>query len=634
MSTLLQHRVKKLLARESELSHAKSLLDTIPSLVSLDSSGSSSVSSASLRLSLKSQLDHASRSVAESVLSDMESLLSALDELKMQADAMDRKCRHVLTYLESTEKTSNAFSSQAAALRAEKQSIQAELDATREFLDKYQVSSDDMTLLQGTGPLVETDSVVAFFQLVHRVQTIRTNCQTLVESNPSSSHLELLDNICLAQNLAFDKLYQWANIQCNRELDDDNTDSSGGVVEPSRLLPQAMRFLRDKPDFYNHCKETLLATHRTGLLRRFMQALSRGGANGIPRPIEIHAHDPLRYASEMLAWVHQTSISEQEYIKLFFDGDKKDDKDDDLHRILGVACAGLTRPLQIRLQQVVTSSGLLVVFGLVHVLAYYTSILSPLMPDSDLSLALIECSKMAESTFQQQWHAQLQSYQEALKDSLDFSLAVAHPTLDLTYKMGHILESYLDSLLPNGIDRTQVAKVLDPMANTVLAPTILKQSTLSRAETNVFLLNQLACVDATLRRFQDIAQVWLDKLQLAMVTAVDAIAASQAEAIQQKCNVIRLLESMKSPDTAQSLEADFVRGIVHDYCTQLLALQLPLLERISPPDWRHQVETRTASHLCTVYDEIHAYVAARPSVYPSGTLVHSPQEVRTILDLS
>lgn len=29
----------------------------------------------------------------------------------------------------------------------------------------------------------------------------------------------------------------------------------------------------------------------------------------MPRPIEVHAHDPLRYVGDMLGWLHQVGIS-------------------------------------------------------------------------------------------------------------------------------------------------------------------------------------------------------------------------------------------------------------------------------------------------------------------------------------
>lgn len=43
------------------------------------------------------------------------------------------------------------------------------------------------------------------------------------------------------------------------------------------------------------------------LFRRFISALTRGGPGGLPRPIEVHAHDPLRYVGDMLGWLHQVT---------------------------------------------------------------------------------------------------------------------------------------------------------------------------------------------------------------------------------------------------------------------------------------------------------------------------------------
>lgn len=51
------------------------------------------------------------------------------------------------------------------------------------------------------------------------------------------------------------------------------------------------------------------------LFRRFISALTRGGPGGMPRPIEVHAHDPLRYVGDMLGWLHQVF-----YTKFFMPG--------------------------------------------------------------------------------------------------------------------------------------------------------------------------------------------------------------------------------------------------------------------------------------------------------------------------
>ena len=54
---------------------------------------------------------------------------------------------------------------------------------------------------------------------------------------------------------------------------------------------------------------------------RFISALTRGGPNGMPRPIEMNAHDPRRYLGDMLAWLHQGLASERELLISLFGQD-------------------------------------------------------------------------------------------------------------------------------------------------------------------------------------------------------------------------------------------------------------------------------------------------------------------------
>lgn len=64
--------------------------------------------------------------------------------------------------------------------------------------------------------------------------------------------------------------------------------------------------------------QTLTNTRASSLLQSFLDALTRGGPNGLPRPIEIHAHDPIRYVGDMLAWIHQATASEHEFLESLF----------------------------------------------------------------------------------------------------------------------------------------------------------------------------------------------------------------------------------------------------------------------------------------------------------------------------
>lgn len=65
--------------------------------------------------------------------------------------------------------------------------------------------------------------------------------------------------------------------------------------------------------------EEIYQIRQTTLLSAFLTALTRGGPSGLPRPIELHAHDPMRYVGDMLAWVHQAIAAEREFLESLFD---------------------------------------------------------------------------------------------------------------------------------------------------------------------------------------------------------------------------------------------------------------------------------------------------------------------------
>ena len=73
-----------------------------------------------------------------------------------------------------------------------------------------------------------------------------------------------------------------------------------------RLSPQDI----DQPMVsFSEGLSLLSQTRQSTLMNGFMDALTRGGPGGLPRPIELHAHDPMRYVG---AWVNQAIAAERE----------------------------------------------------------------------------------------------------------------------------------------------------------------------------------------------------------------------------------------------------------------------------------------------------------------------------------
>jgi conserved oligomeric Golgi complex subunit 6 len=90
----------------------------------------------------------------------------------------------------------------------------------------------------------------------------------------------------------------------------------------SSTLQAAVQALRDRPVLFKYCIEEVATARHNALFQRFIAALTRGGPGGMPRPMELHAHDPQRYINDMLAWVHQALADEKEFVTALFGADK------------------------------------------------------------------------------------------------------------------------------------------------------------------------------------------------------------------------------------------------------------------------------------------------------------------------
>lgn len=77
-------------------------------------------------------------------------------------------------------------------------------------------------------------------------------------------------------------------------------------------------------DFFAEARQKIL-------IDSFYTALTGGpqGTSGIDsstKPIELYAHDPLRYIGDMLAWLHSMTVGEQEALEVLFISQEGEDQ--------------------------------------------------------------------------------------------------------------------------------------------------------------------------------------------------------------------------------------------------------------------------------------------------------------------
>lgn len=180
-----------------------------------------------------------------------------------------------------------------------------------------------------------------------------------------------------AMEAGYAKVSRWCELQFRQMTRESQLDVSSS-------LKAGVRRLGARPALLKDALTVLATTRQAAILQAFLDALTRGGPNGLPRPIEIHAHDPTRYVGDMLAWVHQMTASEHEFLEQLFDvrgqrrmvGEERPAATDDLQRmvadVLDRNLEGLGRPLKLRIEQTVKSQeGMIMTYRIVNLVQFY-----------------------------------------------------------------------------------------------------------------------------------------------------------------------------------------------------------------------------------------------------------------------
>src|SRR3990167_5581616 len=129
-----------------------------------------------------------------------------------------------------------------------------------------------------------------------------------------------MDQVNEYEQIAFEKLYRWTKARC-AEL--ERVESA----EAQPLMRKALEALKKRELLRGYCLQELERARRTAVSQSFLRALQQGGPGGLPKPIDLHAHDPLRYLGDMLGCIHQLVASEAEFLRGLgiFDSNEKGD---------------------------------------------------------------------------------------------------------------------------------------------------------------------------------------------------------------------------------------------------------------------------------------------------------------------
>ena len=264
------------------------------------------------RRKLRSLLDRRSVHIHHQLVQSFHAVNTTINTLHTQLTTLVTQCEHTLHSLQLTKHNNTALLTQTQSLQHEQQLIDHRLELTTAFLAKFQLSDDDIAALEGTAIMDESDGGSSehggldegFFIALGRIGRIREDCKQLLQSYHQRIGLDILDSLAKRLESGYERLYRYVQSQAS-QLTVLPADSTAPVVS-------ALALLRSMPVYYEHCLSEVSQAHRLAVIQRFMAALSRG--EGRARPIDVHAHDAVRYVSELLRWVEEAVRAEKEFI--------------------------------------------------------------------------------------------------------------------------------------------------------------------------------------------------------------------------------------------------------------------------------------------------------------------------------
>ncbi|XP_019153260.1 PREDICTED: conserved oligomeric Golgi complex subunit 6 [Ipomoea nil] len=337
------------------------------------------------RRNLRSTIEKRALSINQEFLLASSSAQKALDQVEEEVNALAECCDKIALALNSCNATTGDIISTTERLKQELEITTQRQEIVSCFLRDYQLSNEEINALR------EEDLNENFFKALAHVQEIHANCKVLLRTHHQRAGLELMDMMAMYQEGAYERLCRWVQTECRRLGDIDNP-------EVSDLLRTAVRCLKERPVLFKYCAEEVANMRHNALFRRFISALTRGGPGGLPRPIEVHAHDPLRYVGDMLGWLHQALASERELVLALLEPDATVDagstahqfskgpeadtgkKESDLTFVLDRIFEGVCRPFKVRVEQVLQSQpNLIISYKLSNTLEFYSWTMSDLL---------------------------------------------------------------------------------------------------------------------------------------------------------------------------------------------------------------------------------------------------------------
>ena len=456
------------------------------------------------------------------IVQDFGKVAEQLKRIGAAIENLNHSCAEMRRHIGAAHRETGPMLEEAKTLLSEKRQVEGKQQLLDAFKAHFVVSDADLATLTSTAEPVNDD----FFRLLTRVKKIHQDSQVLLGSENQKLGLEILEQSSRHLLAAFQKLYRWIQREF-KSLDLENPQISAAIR-------RALRVLAERPTLFQNCLDFFAEAREHILSNNFYAALTGAPVDQdhpvMGKAIELSAHDPLRYVSDMLAWAHSATVSEREALEVLFisEGDEiaksiqagiesepwsRLEEDETtptfdgrkaLNELVDRDLAGVMRQLRQRTEQVIQShEDATLSYKIANLVTFYCNIFSSLVgQQSKILETLRPLSESAMRSFRATMRDQVTNLHADTTISPD-DLAPPDFLVEALETLQVLMKSYDTSIITT--DRKVRAEGFQPILQDALDPYLAGCENMTRQlrapHNHIFALNCLLATKDTLKKY-------------------------------------------------------------------------------------------------------------------------------------
>lgn len=525
----------------------------------------------------------------------------------------------------------------ATSLMTQRHQLETKQQLLGAFNRHFLLSEDELAALTSTAEPVDDQ----FFTVLSKAKKIRKDCEILFGFEDQALGLEILEQTSKNLNLAFQKLYRWIQ----REFKSLNLENPQ-MGSPMR---HALRVLAERPSLFQNCLDLFAEAREQVLSDSFYTALTGSSSSGVEdrsvKPIELAAHDTLRYVGDMLAWMHSAAVSERESLEVLFvaEGDEIAkgikagreneiwhlvDEDENgsapifnpiqaLNELVDRDMSGAARALRQRVEQVIqTNEEVILAYKLANLLNFYRVTFSKLLSAESV---LVECLQGLEAEALRQFRSLMRDYVGTIQGEFQQTPANLQPPEllhEALEQLSAVMKTYDTSLTSTGSREANfqpiLAEAFDPFVSGY-------QSMAKNLEFPSHLIFSINCAQAAMSVLSsfDFAQGRLGELQEQVDQQSRGLVDSQYSFFKRESGLEKALtalesltdkkediESMRALEPFQPASLELASRTLDNFLASALMDAMENIQGLQDSRLAREITEEAAERFCTDFERL------------------------------